>query len=295
MRIVRAEDLEWKEISKHRSGDIVFKTLLCGEPDALDNYELSLTRRGEGTSFYAPRHHHNFDQLRYGIEGVMNHGPHEDLLPGMVGYFPEGTHYGPQDESGECISLVYQGGGASGAGFLSYENLGEGQRQLSQLGTFENGAYRGLNREGRTISKDSYQAIWEHMRGREMHYPTPRFDRPIVMHPEAFEYIAGADGLAHRHMGTFNERGFSLSFLKVSAGQPGILTGKNRLLFVIEGALEVEGNRASRHTAIELGAAERATLSSSNEAVLLEIVRPRFDVPFWEADTAQPEAQLSRA
>lgn len=277
MRVVSADDLEWRVVAKHRQGDIVFKTLLSGEPSSLDNFELSLARRGVDASFYSPRHRHNFEQIRYSIEGTINYGPKDDILPGDVAYFPEGTHYGPQDERGYCLALVYQGGGASESGYLSYDEVGAASRELTQFGIFENGAYRGKDRTGATISKDSYEAIWEYIRAREISYPRPRYDRPVLMYPDGFHWLDVADGVARRDLGRFNERGLGLGFLRLAKQGSERLTGVNRLLFVLDGELEVNGNAVPSHTAIRADATDDVVLASPSEATLIEIVRPRFD------------------
>jgi hypothetical protein len=292
MRIVSAGDLEWRVVSKHRQGDQVFKTLLSGEPSELDNFELSLVRSGVDAAFYSPRHRHNFDQIRYSLEGTISYGPKDCIRPGQVAYFPEGTYYGPQDEHGYCVALVYQGGGPSGAGFLSYDQIGEGSRELAQLGTFENGAYRGKDRSGATISKDSYEAIWEHIRGRPMEYPEPRYDRPVMMYPEGFHWLEVADGVARRNLGTFNERGLGLGFVRLTNDGSLRLTGPNRLLFVLDGELVVNGTAVPSRTAIRADASDDVVVASPSVATLIEIERPRFDLSVATEPTARSVAPI---
>src|SRR5271165_4603582 len=48
-----------------------------------------------GDGFYSPRHRHNFDQFRYVVYGETNISKGRDLHQGEIGYFPEGTYYGP--------------------------------------------------------------------------------------------------------------------------------------------------------------------------------------------------------
>jgi hypothetical protein len=113
------------------------------------------------------------------------------------------------------------------------------------------------------------------------------------MHPEAFAFVSAPDGLARRHLGTFNERGFGVGFLKVSASTASVLTGRNRLLFVVAGELSVDGQVAGRHAAIQLDARDRALLASPREATVLEIVRPHFEAPFWLPEAVRTEAALA--
>ena len=71
MQTIHAADVEWGEVSGHRSGGIDFKRLLQGTPGTPDNFELSIVRTAG--DYFTPRHRHNFDQVRFCLEGAMNH------------------------------------------------------------------------------------------------------------------------------------------------------------------------------------------------------------------------------
>ena len=87
-----------------------------GLPGVTMEYSLSIVPDG----YFTPRHRHNFDQIRYTLSGLQSTG-HGDLAAGEVGYFPEGSYYGPQKQEGECSCLVLQFQGASGERLLSNE------------------------------------------------------------------------------------------------------------------------------------------------------------------------------
>ena len=140
MRLVQAQDIAFRHVSGHRQGTIEFKCLLQGEERSPDNFEFSLVQtRGQ---YHTPRHRHNFDQVRLNLTGAMNYADGKDLRAGEVGYFPEGTRYGPQNIVGDPLTLVLQSGGASGEGFMSYRQLNDGHRALEKLGTFSEGVFR---------------------------------------------------------------------------------------------------------------------------------------------------------
>src|SRR5262245_28001226 len=84
--------------------------------------------RPDGRRFNSPRHRHNFEQIRYQLEGVLDYGRDGKLTAGMVGYFPEAVYYGPQsqDPSISCKTIVLQFGGASGSGYLSQAEVQAG-------------------------------------------------------------------------------------------------------------------------------------------------------------------------
>ena len=119
----------------------------------------------------------------------MNYAPRKDLVAGSVAYFPEGTFYGPQRMAGESLVLLLQLGGASGQGFMRYEDLQAGHATLAARGTFAGGIYRGP--DGRP--RDGYEAVWEHVHGRPIAYPPPRFEEPILMWPAHCPWVPSRD------------------------------------------------------------------------------------------------------
>jgi len=146
------------QVSGHRTGGIDFKRLLQGIPGSLDNYELSLVRTAG--DYYTPRHRHNFDQIRLCLEGAMNFAPGRNLAAGTLGYFPEGTFYGPQQDTTTSIVLVLQMGGAAGWGFMSYDQLNAGYQKLCDLGNFDRGVFSRTSSDGHIVRKDGYEAVW---------------------------------------------------------------------------------------------------------------------------------------
>ncbi len=140
-------------------------------------YSLSVVPDG----YFTPRHRHNFDQIRYTLSGVQSTGL-GDLAAGECGYFPEGSHYGPQQQKGPCECLVLQFQGASGEHLLSNEEMNATyEKLLKSGGKFENGVYKGFKPDGTPKNKDSYEAIWEEHEGRDLVFPEPRYRQPVMM------------------------------------------------------------------------------------------------------------------
>jgi len=231
MKIVHADEIATITASKHREGASVRQRLLDGPPGALDGYSLVIARPQDR---YSPRHRHNFEQFRYQIEGIANYSRTGKLHPGMIGYFPEGVHYGPQvQEPGQDLCLLtLQFGGAGGGGYAGRTAVMEATEELLKLGTFKDGVFHRNPGVPGKKNVDGFQAIWEHISGRPMVYPKPRYDVPILMHPESFEWIPveGAAGVAEKPMGIFTERQASARFLKVEPGAALSLTGKRDIL-----------------------------------------------------------------
>ena len=114
MKIEQGDELQWERGLEHRGGMFHFRNLMEGEPGTIDNFQLSMGRASG--DFYSPRHHHNFEQIRFQLEGEADFARDGKMTQGMVGYFPEGAFYGPQTQApgSAPITIVLQMGGASG-------------------------------------------------------------------------------------------------------------------------------------------------------------------------------------
>jgi hypothetical protein len=271
--------IQWAPISGHRSGPIEFKRLLCGRSGAPDNFELSLVRTG--SDYFTPRHRHNFDQIRYCLEGAMNYSPGKDIPRGAVGYFPEGSPYGPQAEKSGTTLLLLQCGGASGAGFMSYQQLTAGFEALRSRGEFDRGTFAYKDESGTARRKDGYEAVWEYVNGRKVEYPAARFEEPIIMHPENFNWVpeAGSLGVARKMLGAFNERGTSIEFIRLDAGAF-YRTGKPdavELLYVTAGVLTAGAKALRAGSAIALDPSDDAVLSAHESSELFMLRMPSFN------------------
>jgi hypothetical protein len=279
MQVAHGSRMTFGPVSGHRSGGIDFKRLIQGTPGALDNFELSLVRTAG--DYYTPRHRHNFDQVRFCLEGVMNYAPGKNLERGAVGYFPEGTFYGPQRDTEVSVTLVLQMGGASGYGFMSYDQLHAGYQQLCDYGNFQQGVFTRATTDGRTIRKDGYEAVWEHVMRREVRYPAPRFDEPVVMFPANFNWIGLGAGIELKRLGVFGERGLELSFIRGSRGAKHVIHKLEtcELLFVVNGALRASASHEliDAHGALRVEAADSGmTLEVVEEALTFAIRMPLF-------------------
>lgn len=254
MRAVDAADVAPSTVSGHRSGTIGFRRLLQGTSGTPGNFEASLTTAG--ADYSTPRHRHTFDQVRLALRGAFNWASRQDLPVGSVLYVPEGTWYGPQQGSDDSLVFLLQYGGASGAGFLSYDQLDAGHRELAQRGRFERGIYHPAD-GGRAA--DGYEAIHAHVTGRPVAYPAARYGLPVVIHPSSFAWVPTAEpGVAVRPLGSFGERGHGFAAVRVGAGavhtpapRPAV-----RVLFVVRGAVRSGDGVHGAHSAFALDPGE---------------------------------------
>ena len=277
VQIVNFKDLPWSEREeRHREGSLAFKNLFRGQEGDPNNFRLVLSRSdGDYTS---PHHRHNFDQVRFCVRGSANIAPGKTLNEGDVGYFPEGTRYGPQkDIASERLTLVLQCGGASGLGYMSSAQLRRGLEELEKRGTFAGGRFR-FQGQTEAESRDSYEAIWEHVFGRPMEYPPQRYDEAILMRTRSFAWVAdaGQNGIARKRLGAFTERGTRIEMLRVDAGHTASLGEPDAMVlaFVVVGKGQAAGSTFEDYSAFRIDAGEQLTLDARELSELLVIFLP---------------------
>jgi hypothetical protein len=245
MKIVQGDELEWVRGLEYRGGTFHFRNLMEGTPGTIDNFQLSMGRNDK--DFVSPRHRHNFEQFRFQLEGDLNFARDGIMTPGMVGYFPEGTSYGPQTSEGTATTFVLQFGGSSGQGYLSRQEVKQGMEALRATGTFEGGVYRRNEGEPGKRNMDGFQAIWEHVNGRPLQFPKARYDKPVMMDQAGYEWVPSAaqPGVYEKLLGVFTERRSEAGIVLVNAGAT--LTGSGRGIYLAyrEGVVRCRaGNRA---------------------------------------------------
>ena len=268
--------------------------LLTGEDDTPGNYRLNFSR--QTGPFFSPRHAHNFDQIRLVLGGgPMNYDPDRWIQPGEVAYFPEGTPYGPQDYDTKRYGMTLQFGGASGCGYISLRRMFEGMEALKAFGTFERGIFHraGELPPGTRRERDSYEAVWEHINGRPLEYPKPRYDEPILMKPNHFDWRDDPDrsGVSTKHLGTFSEGELKISMLRVAAGAAAHIAPRSgvQIGIVIAGAGNVGSCALREHATFSVERDEGADIEASSELELMLIGLPIF------VQSSKPHAELLSA
>lgn len=280
MQIKNAHDTPWEEVSGHRHGKIEFKRLLRGADP--QNYELSLVRTGD--EYRTPRHRHNYDQVRFGLTGYTNYAPGKDLGPGQVGFFPEGTHYGMQRVVGSPVVMAVQSTGVSGEAFMSYDQLRQGGRALleSTGGSFEgDGVFAWTDGSGLRRQKDSFEAIWEHVMSRPIHYDPARYDEPVIMTLESYSYRPTATpGVQKKFLGVFTEGQTELSMYKLDPGASLEFAGDDRpvMLFTTSGTIQVNGQAWRDQTAVGLASGEHGSIQAEDAVELVYYAMPKLEV-----------------
>jgi hypothetical protein len=247
-----------------------------------------------GGDFNSPRHRHNFEQIRYQLEGVLDYGRDGRLVAGMVGYFPEGVYYGPQsqDPSVNCKTIVLQFGGASGSGYLSQTEVKAGMEELRQFGEFIDGVFRRRAGVEGKRNLDGYQAIWEHVNGRPTAYPKPRYPRPIFVDPANYQWVPveGQPGVCEKLIGVFTERRSEAAFFRLEADAS--LSARGRGVYVVtRGAGTFGGARMRALTAVHLENGETVTCTAREPTELLHFGLPNLDGVRGPLDLAAQAAE----
>lgn len=277
MKIANTSRIRWQLNKANVRGKLTVKKLLVGEPGTPENYLCNIAR-SDG-DYSSPRHRHNFDQIRLVLDGRLPVTPRRSMLPGQIGYFPEGTPYGPQvdDGTGWTIMIV-QFGGASGDGFLSASEAQSTKEKLSREGDFVGGVFKRTSGPGKR-NQDSYEAVWESANGRRLVYPRPRYDAPVILDPEGFDWtLRGRAGVARKTLGIFTERKTRLEMVRLDAGANWTdrETKAVQLVFVMSGAGKGNGTSYGRYSAIEATDGEALAFQAKTDTQLLKLVMPRI-------------------
>ncbi len=256
-----------------REGVIRAVRILEGEPGP-DNFGLKLVNI-EG-DFFSPRHRHNFDQVRLQLEGTFDYDKDGSFTPGAIGYFPEGTRYGPQTSSGNTWNLLLQYGGASGSGYTAESEEERAAGDLKKKGTFEKGVFTYYKEDGAKVNQDAYEAVWEHIHGRPLVYPKERYERPVFMNSANFNWVPVKDqpGVASKLMGVFSERETKLAFYKLDAGAK-LAMEDDSFYFVLSGTGEAAGEAVGKHTTVHLKRGESGALAAKTALECVQLRLPR--------------------
>jgi hypothetical protein len=273
--IVHAGRRSWgANLAAHRQGGLAHKVLFEGEEGSPDNYVWTMA--DEKSDYFSPRHRHVFDQVRLCISGSIPIARDLRVDAGEIGYFPEGVPYGPQEGGPDRLTLVLQVGGISGLGYLSARQVRDAHLALAEEGVFEGGVFKRRTGEGKA-NLDAYEAIWRHVTGRPISYPSPRFKTPIIVRPNGFDWRPepGAPGVSSKRLAVFPERGLELSLLSLAPAAVWSIepAPQRRLVFVQSGngVLEDQPYETWSAARIEPGEAAKLTAEAASEIFVITL------------------------
>jgi hypothetical protein len=248
MQVIPTEEIQWKTVvANARVGDVQNKyvregELLPGVGYASDCYNYV----GGENVFTAPRHHHDFEQIRISMTGEQDFGLGQITEEGWIAYFPAGAYYGPERIDGASIFQIQWSDT-----WVSRADNERAYAELSETGEFAGGKYTWTDAEGIVQTKDALNAIWEHVWKREASFPIPRYPQPILMNPEGFEYIKHDTGISTKVLGRFTERDLVIEKVRwderTSYPMP---ADRTYCMFTNVGDIDVAGQRCGRHTVV---------------------------------------------
>ena len=156
---------------------------------------------------------------------------------------------------------------------MSSAQLRRGLEELERIGTFAGGTFQ---RRGDQNSRDSYEAIWEHVFQRPVHYPAARYEDPILIRPAGFAWRtdAVAPGVRRKPLGCFTERGVRLELVALERGAQAVLgeRGALTLAFIREGEGASPDGDWRAHTAMRLdGETLDVRARAPSEALLITL------------------------
>jgi hypothetical protein len=262
MRVIRDADLPMVERKEtQREGRFIEKTFVQGEPGRPDNFKFYMVQ--QFGDFYSPRHKHNFEQVRLQLDGTTSYDKDGVMKPGVLGYFPEGTPYGPTTiKSDESLIVILQAGGPSRSGYASASERTMANHELRKTGEFRNGVYFPNPGTGRK-NQDAFEACWEFINQRKLEYPEPRFQRPVFMNTQSFPWrpLADARGVAEKQLGAF-ELGFGLRYLRIDPNASVSVDGRI-ICYVLAGSGTAGGAAYGKGDVIYADAGETASITAS--------------------------------
>jgi hypothetical protein len=270
--LVHSEDMQWHQPKAgHREDGVEFKPLFTGEEGQANNYWFTLVQVRE--HYHTPPHKHMFDQVRFMLKGGFNFGPQEQP-EGTVGYFTEGTEY-EQSCDNYSFHLLLQCEGGSRTRYFSGKSMRGAVDVLKKTGEFDKGRYRYT--DGTDV--DGYEAVYKHLTGAFPAYTKPRYERPVIMDPDNFTWVADAidSGARRKTLGVFNERALSLSMMEMDRGRIARLTGGTggSLIYMISGGGDMEGQSWSGGSSIRLSSGEEIEISADQNSQMFLIDLPK--------------------
>ncbi len=277
MRTVNAAKVRWRRNAAHirGGGGLTAKRLLKGRTGAPENYIFNVSH--SAGDYSTPRHRHNFDQIRFALEGDMRISANQVVREGQIGYFPEGTTYGPYDDGGKPRTImIVQFGGASGQGYMDNAQQIAAKKELLKEGEFKDGMFVRTSGTGPRRT-DAFRAVWERCFGQRLELPKPRYEKPVIVHPRNIEWQATSRrGVEKKTLRIFTERQTRLEMVRIDAGKSWTSPAERAitLFFVVDGKGACEGAPIGKRSGAETEAGERATFTAKTEMTLFCLVMP---------------------
>jgi hypothetical protein len=286
MQLIDTESIPWKPVAVNaRVGAVESKfvregELLPGVGFTADCYNYV----GGEAIFTAPRHRHDFEQIRISMSGRQDFGRGQILEENWIAYFPAGAFYGPEEIDGASIFQIQWSDY-----WVTRAMHEEAYAELNEKGDFDGGKYRNLDESGQQIERDALNAIWEHVYQRPSAIPTPRYPDPILINPDAFDYLKVSPTHSTKVLGRLTER--DLMMMKVRWEQDGcweLPADRTYCMFTTAGEIQAGGATYGVHTVVWSDAGERESIDGREGAEALVVGWPTMQfAPIRSASSSE--------
>jgi hypothetical protein len=241
MFVIDTAAMAWDPVKANtRTGKISRKFIREGELAPGVGYTSDLVKYHGGHGvFTAPRHRHNFDQIRLTLSGETDYGYEQVAGPGDATFFPAGAYYGPERfEAAEIFLLQWS------PDWVTRKQSDAAYAELAKSGEFKDGFYVSVDDNGQEVRKDGTNAVWEKVNGKPLVIPSPKYQQPILMRPEGFPWVSGPNGISTKDLGHFTEGDLNIVTHRWDEGSTLRLTPeRTQILWIGSGALSLDGRR----------------------------------------------------
>ena len=275
MFILETESIPWEPVTgNHRTGNIRRKFVREGELARGVGYTCDLVHYHRGAEvFTAPRHRHDFSQIRMTIEGTTDYGDSQIGDAGDTGYFPAGAFYGPERfEEAEIFLIQWS------RDWVTREKSDAAFKRLSERGRFEGGHYITTDDNGAEVRKDGANAVWEEVNQRQQVIPTPKYATPILMHPAGYDWEPAGEAAQVKDLGHFTEDDINVTVHRWEQGGTIPLTPeRTQIVWVADGSVRI-GDRTVGARALffsDAGEAHEVEGVDAGSATILRMPKSR--------------------
>jgi hypothetical protein len=246
MFVLDTAAMAWDPVKANtRTGKISRKFIREAELAPGVGYTSDLVKYHGGHGvFTAPRHRHNFDQIRLTLSGQTDYGYEQIAGPGDATFFPAGAYYGPERfEAAEIFLLQWS------PDWVTRDQSDAAYAELAKTGEFKDGFYVYTGDDGQPARKDGTNAVWEAVNGKPLIIPSPKYQQPILMRPDGFDWQRSAEDLSVKDLGHFTDEDLNIVTYRWSEGALLRLPAeRTHILWIASGAVSLDGRPLGEKT-----------------------------------------------
>jgi hypothetical protein len=178
------------------------------------------------------------------LSGETDYGYEQIAGPGDATFFPAGAYYGPERfEAAEIFLLQWS------PDWVTREQSDAAYAELAKTGEFKDGFYVCTGDDGQQVRKDGTNAVWEAVNGKPLIIPSPKYQQPILMRPDGFDWQRRSEDLSVKDLGHFTDEDLNIVTYRWSEGALMRLSAERTYIFWIgSGAVSLDGRQLGEKT-----------------------------------------------